>query len=275
MQLFLRVRLAVAVFTTLSLRSFFALDPLTQIEPDAAELGVFPITLSAALARAGVLPDKSVIHVVGATSVEDSVDWSSFCQKGASVVLVGPQVAPIGKFVKGAAVLPREKLGQECVTVVRGLYSRGVLRAALGDQHEAVEPDMVIVFNADVYMDYWRRTLGELLQIRKPVVVSMYCEYEGGEITKVFDADDAFAASALEAGDEYIRKRYRGDANADLDATLLTDPMPQAQILWAFERNPHAHLPPQDCLAKPYRHGVRNSFWMAFVGAFVNDNDEL
>jgi hypothetical protein len=38
-------------------------------------------------------------------------------------------------------------------------------------------------------------------------------------------------------------------------------------VLWAFERNPSAHLPPVDCLAKPYRHGVRNSFWMAFASA--------
>ena len=204
---------------------------------------------------------------MGATAVEDAVDWSPLCDDGLTLVLVGPQVEPLAKMVKGEEVVPRERPGQECVTVIRGLYSPGMVREVLGAQSAAASPDVVVSFNADVYMDYWRRTLGSLLLSRTPVVVSMYCEYEDSELSKVLAEPTAFSSSALEAGDAYVRRRYRGDA----DDFLLHTPMDatttlSARSLWAFEPNPNAHLPPVDCLAKPYRHGVRNSFWTAFVG---------
>jgi len=127
----------------------------------------------------------------------------------------------------------------------------------------------VFAFNADVYMHYWRRTLASLLSTRTPVVVTMYCEYEGGELSKVLLDDPAsyFSESALEEADAYVRNRYRGDADYSLLLTPVARPLAPTRVLWAFERNPSAHLPPVDCLAKPYRHGVRNSFWMAFASA--------
>lgn len=251
-----------------------ALDPLTQIAPDSEELAVFPATLRAALVRAGVPPRSGlVVHIVGATRVEDAVDWSALCQDGLTLVLAGPQVEPLAKMVKGEAIVPREKgPEQACVLVVRGLYSVGVVREALGESHPAATPDLAIAFNADVYMDYWRRTLAGMLQMRTPVVVTVYCEYERDELSKVLTDTSAFSVDAIEAGDAYIRKRYRGDADDFLDLTPLAAPLPAARTLWTFEPNPQAHRDPIDCLEKPYRHGVRNAFWVAFSGAAATAN---
>ena len=255
-----------SVFLACLLGLNLALTPLTEIPPESKELSVFGKTLQEALTKSGT-EGGAVVHIVGATSVEDAVDWAPLCKQGHSLVLVGPQVSPISVMVKGEAVVPRDKPGQECVTVVRGLYSRGVLREALGADHKAVEPDLAISYNADVYMDYWRRTLAELIQLNKPVVVTMYCEYEGNEVLRLFnEAEKSFSDEALEVCDSYIRKRYRGDADQFMDVTPVQRPLPSPRILWSFTANSHAHMPPQDCLAKPYRHGVRNSYWLAFVG---------
>ena len=63
-----------------------------------------------------------------------------------------------------------------------------------------------------------------------------------------------------------MHRRYRGDADDFLNVTRLRRPLPATRTLWGFEENPNAHLPPRSCLTKPYRHGVRNSYWMAFAG---------
>ena len=122
------------------------LQPLTEIKPDAQELAVFPSTLRAALKKAA--PDAplqgTVIHVVGATLVEDLADWSPLCEDGATIVLVGPQVEPMQVMLKGREIVERDRSGQHCVTVIRGLYSRGFLRQALGNGHPATDPDAVI-----------------------------------------------------------------------------------------------------------------------------------
>ena len=224
-----------------------------------------PVALQAALAKLSVTRAPS-IHVIGATKVEDMVDWSLLCQNGVSILLVGPQVEPLAKMV-GSPVVPRDMAGQGCVTVLRGLYSRALVRSVLGD-HPAAIPDIVITFNADIYMHYWRRTLAELLQWQVPVVVTFYCEYEGREVLRLLGAPaEAFSSSALAECDSYIRKRYRGDADDHVMTPLGATPA--ARMLWAFEPNPHAHLPPQSCLpneAGEYAHGVRNSYWMAFSG---------
>ena len=251
-----------------------ALTPLTEIMPDTEELSVFPATLRAAVTKAGVMSlTGSVVHIMGATSVEDAVDWSALCADGLTLVLAGPQVHPLAKMVKGQEIVQRKKPGQECVTVVRGLYSVGVVRDALGARHAAANPDVIVAFNADVYKEYWRRTLADLLLIRKPVIVTMYCEYEGAELSSVLGDPSAFSVSAMDEGDAYIRKRYRGDADDFLALTPAAAPLPTARMLWQFERNPNAHQPPVDCLAKPYRHGVRNSFWTAFVGEIAVAGD--
>ena len=143
-----------------------ALQPLTEMAADPVELGVFATTLISAFEKvagtSGSL-EGQVVHVVGATKVEDSVDWAQLCKLGATLVLVGPQVEPLAKMVKGESVIPRKKTGQGCVLVIRGLYSRGIVREGLGDNHPAVDPDLVIVYNTDLYMNYWRRTLAELV----------------------------------------------------------------------------------------------------------------
>ena len=61
---------------------------------------------------------------------------------------------------------------------VRGLYSANLVRASLGDA-AAAEPDAFLLLNADAYMPYWRRTLAGLLQSGKPIVLTLYCQYEG------------------------------------------------------------------------------------------------
>eukprot|EP01051_Picozoa_sp_SAG22_P000730 SAG22_NODE_22_length_31438_cov_47.016529_14_plen_176_part_00 len=138
-------------------------SPLTEIAPTAVELSAFADTAVGALAKlelpAAALP---VVHVLGASAVEDAVDWSLLCERGAKVHLVGPQ-----------AVVPRaaDKGGSSCVAAVEGLYSKELVK-------DLPPPDVVLLHNADVYMPYWRRTLAELLQLRVPIVLTMYCEYE-------------------------------------------------------------------------------------------------
>jgi hypothetical protein len=43
-----------------------------------------------------------------------------------------------------------------------------------------------MLHNADLYMCPWRRTLAELLQSGTPVVVTMYCEFEGAAMERLF-----------------------------------------------------------------------------------------
>ena len=249
-----------------------SLQPLTEITPDADELAVFVATVRAALKKVSA-PQKPIVHIVGASKVEDMVDWAPLCALGATLLLTGPQVEPLAKMVKGQAEVPRNRTGQQCVTVIRGLYSRGFLREALGTDHPAVQPDFVILYNADIYMNYWRRTLAELVQLRKPVIITMYCEYEGAELSNLLDAPDAaFSGEALTSCDEYIRKRYRGDADNFLTVTPVSHPLPSVRMMWHFGRNPHSP-PPVDCLAKPYRHGTRNSHWIAFTGELGGKTD--
>ena len=248
-----------------------ALTPLTEIAPDGEELRAFSTTLLNALQRARVVSVRPVIHVVGATSVEDRVDWSALCASGATVLLVGPQVEPIGKMV-GSPLVPRLRQSESCVTAIRGLYSQALLVAALGAGHPSATPDLAVALNADIYMHYWRRTLAELLLLEKPVVVTFYCEYEGRELGAVLDHPAVgFSAAALEKCDAYIRRRYRGDADAHLMA--IPQRMPRIAQLWAFEPNPSAHAAPVSCTTKPFRHGIRNSFWMGFAGQLREESE--
>ena len=86
-----------------------ALDPLTHFLPNEEELQVFPKTLLAALSKiassststhstqdtASPIANSAnrVVHIVGASDVEDAVDWSGMCQDGFTLVLVGPMVS--------------------------------------------------------------------------------------------------------------------------------------------------------------------------------------
>eukprot|EP01079_Euglenida_sp_SAG-EU17-18_P001476 gene1476-2797_t len=187
-----------------------SLTPLTEVDAEAAELAVFPQTLQVtrhtpptgrqAAAEKLRLGPGPVVHVVGATKVEDSADWSALCSSGAAVVLVGPQVEPLAKMTRGEELVRRDRPGQGCVKVVRGLYSRQVVREALGAGQRGAEPDLIITFNADLYMDYWRRTLADILLAGLPVVVTMYCEYEGGQLGPVLENTlESFTAANLKS----------------------------------------------------------------------------
>ena len=86
-----------------------ALEPLTGVVPDDEELKVFPRTLRAALSKIAPSSKSShirpkdttpntnssnlVIHIVGASDVEDAVDWENMCRDGFTLVLVGPMVS--------------------------------------------------------------------------------------------------------------------------------------------------------------------------------------
>ena len=83
-----------------------ALDPLTHFLPNEEELQVFPKTLLAALSKIASSSTSTqdtatpvansanrVVHIVGASDVEDAVDWSGMCQDGFTLVLVGPMVS--------------------------------------------------------------------------------------------------------------------------------------------------------------------------------------
>ena len=246
-----------------------SLTPLTTIEPTEAELMVFGNTFHAAIDRFD-LPDQqaSIVHVVGASAVEDTVNWRLLCDDGMRIVLVGPQVAPIGTMTASPIVPRDDRPGEECVTVVRALYSRAAMAAALGATHpELVTPDAIIVFNADVYMHYWRRTLAEIVLTRKPVAITFYCEFERKEVRRALLPIN-FGAEAIAACDAHLAKRYRGDADAFLFAPLPA--LPALKMLWEFEQNPHIAGEPTSCEADPetgeFAHGVRNAYWIAFEG---------
>lgn len=115
--------------------SGITLQPLTKIAPEAVELDAFAQTVVGAIEalRDMKLVDGThvVAHVVGASGVEAAVDWSPVCATGVTIVLVGPQAVPLTNG------------GGECVSVVRALYTRAAVGAALGNESPSVSPDVV------------------------------------------------------------------------------------------------------------------------------------
>jgi len=222
---------------------------------------------------------QPVVHIVGASSVEAAVDWGPVCNIGAILVLVGPQAvppsrrdgAPIG--VEGDSVSGSDNgYLAGCIHTVRQLYDSNTVRAGLGEQSGVGLPDVVVLHNADLYMLYWRRTLASLLRRGVPVVVTMYCEYEGHKLNRIFKW------AALELGPDMLarcdranRELWGDEADGYSDGN---DTIPLVRALWNLEANPHAHLPPRWC--DKNTHGVRNAYWMAFIGtlAEVESNKE-
>eukprot|EP01047_Picozoa_sp_COSAG01_P072627 COSAG01_NODE_11599_length_1896_cov_2.312187_2_plen_204_part_00 len=136
-----------------------ALTPMTEIKPTPIELQAFAATMGGALDKLGglgLLPiDRApVVHVLGASSVEESVDWAPICggsgagQPRAALVLVGPDVNSGGGNNSG------------CVAAaVQGLYSRVAVAAAVSDgpvlldgraSSTLAEPDVIMMHNADL-----------------------------------------------------------------------------------------------------------------------------
>ena len=245
-----------------------SLQPMTSIEPTAVELDAFATTVVGAVQklqlddwRAGASA-APVIHVLGASAVEAAVDWSPLCRAGASVVLVGPQAIAVSEGGPDT----------DCVSVVKGLYSGALVRSTLGDGSAATTPDAVVLLNADLYMPYWRRTLAELLQLRRPVVMTMYCMFEGAEMERLFRwQEDEFTEEAFASCDAMVHQSFDGHAEGHTGAggkgvAAGVGKVPPALMLWEFEENPHAHEAPRDCYSGQ-THGVRNSYWMAFTGS--------
>ena len=244
--------------------SSISLTPLTQIKATPVELSAFAATVVGLVEKLRVErelrhPTAPVVHIVGASDVEDAVNWAPVCALGATVVLVGPKI------------VPRE--ARACVTVVRGLYSRalvaGKLSRALGWAGGA-EPDVVVLLNADVYTCPWRRTLVDLLQSGIPFVVTMYCEFEGHQLDRMLRwSDIEFGEGRMRQWDEVVKHIYGTDltdAHAPSVPSVGVGAVPEARYLWEFEANPHAHSPPKDCYGGT-QHGVRNSYWLALTGA--------
>ena len=97
-----------------------------------------------------------VVHVVGAANdVEGKTIWSdaerATCD-GTTVVLVGPQLSPSSNSTRGAD-------GPCAVRRVRGMWTPAVLEGARFLSERERRPDLLILFNADLYGCPWRRTL--------------------------------------------------------------------------------------------------------------------
>ena len=252
-----------------------SLTPLTQIAPSSVELAAFVATLHAAVdativgPRSGGDERPNAVHIVGVNFVEQSIDWAPLCASGRfNFLLIGPMVDPVAKLQGSPVVQPLgAKRGHECVCVVRSLYSREAVTDALGATHPLALPDIVFVFNADIYMPVWRRSLLSMVSFSVPVVVTFYCEYEGKLLSDLLDAPQVqLSANAVASCDADIAKKYRQDAARFLQPAVGPAPT-RVEWLWRFSPNPHAHTPPRSCVTVPYQHGVRNSFWVSFRGA--------
>lgn len=205
--------------------------PLTKIQATQIELKVFPSTLLSAIQKLGqtALP-INVIHVIGASDVEASIDWSPVCQKNIHIVLIGP---------KATALTSQNIATTNCTTVVVSKYSRSIVAQELATETHLHNPSLVIGFNVDIYMPYWKDTMVDIVHSGVPVVVTLYCQYEGAKLARLL--------------------KWEYD-----DATLV----------WDLEANPFAHKKPVNCyktsVMKGLEHGVRNSFWMSFQGSTRN-----
>lgn len=259
-----------------------SLTPLTQIAPSEVELAAFVSTLHAAIdatlsgPRAADSQGRPIaVHIVGVNFVEQSIDWAPLCASGRfNLLLIGPMVDPVAKLQGSPVVQPLgARRSHECVCIVRSLYSREAVADALGDTHPLALPDIIFVFNADIYMPVWRRSLVAMVAANVPILVTFYCEYEGKLLSDLLDAPQVqLSADAVAACDADIAKKYRQDAALFLQPAIGPAPA-RIEWLWRFSPNPHAHLPPRSCVTVPYQHGVRNSFWVAFRGATFSDAD--
>ena len=227
--------------------------PLTTIAPTPIERSAFRATVEGGLQR--LQTPVKVVHLIGASDVEASVDWLPLCQKyGVTFLLVGPKL--IESTVNNKA--------DHCVHYLTNLYTKEALADSQLDS-SLLTPDLLVGLNVDIYMIYWRRTLGEMLQTGKPIIVTVYCGYEGHKLVRLMKwKEQSFSPQALLQCDGFNKRTPSG---ADRAAVLDT---PEIVTLWEFEPNPHAHAKPKNCYGKAIMegkdHGVRNSFWIGFQG---------
>lgn len=173
----------------------------------------------------GVLENSApVIHIVGASEVEQEIEWASLCDLGAAVVLVGPTVVPHRstkpKLNESHSYSDSKRKGENCVSAIKGLYSHAAVRRARIQgqlaRHE-VKPDVFILHNADLYMCTWRRTLAELLQNGAPVILTMYCEFEGASMQRLFKwPEREFSAEALNSCDSMVQRAFGSSTSVSM-----------------------------------------------------------
>jgi hypothetical protein len=228
--------------------------PLTTIDATQTELDAFIATVEGGLLKINA-NKQIVVHLVGASEVEASIDWSPLCEKyNIEFLLVGPKLPNVTS----------KKRESQCTHYHKSLYSRRSLAESNLNKNLLI-PDLVIGFNVDIYMIYWRRTLGELIQLRKPIIVTVYCAYEGHKLVRLMKwRDQEFSPAALSQCDTFNKvKIISNDLRSDAD-------IPEIITLWDFTENPHAHAKPKNCYNKKimegFDYGVRNSFWIGFQG---------
>ena len=242
--------------------------PLTDISATPEELAAFVQTVEGTIAKLK-LKTKSVVHILGASDVEANVKWQDLCVKfGISFVLVGPKLQ-VGEHTS-------------CTTYIPTLYNQKFLQQGLQQSPHLISPDLVLGFNLDIYMIYWRRTLAELLQLRKPVVVTMYCSYEGHKLVRLMKwSEREFTLQTFEACDRHNNRNNNNNSALAINmhsSKIEPTAIPEIVTLWEFEPNPHAHAPPKNCysdaIMEGREHGVRNSFWIGFKGADEDEDED-
>ena len=225
--------------------------PLTQIKASPVELDAFSHTLIGALRRHSLAKAETLVHIVGASEVEVQVDWTTVCKMGVRMLLVGPRV-DLDKLQNGAP---------PCLAAVRDYYSLKTAQNSATAKEEFLQtPDILIGFNLDIYMPYWRRTVADMLQQRVPVVITMYCEYEGYKFDRFLKWPEIeFTPTALGASPSSQEILQVGEGF-----------VPSVEYLWKFAANPHAHAEPISCYSdavmKGEKHGTRNSYWVSIRG---------
>ena len=180
--------------------------------------------LTVALQRHNLLQQQqTVVHLLGATdAAEGLVDWvqqaaPEACD-GTTLVLVGPQLTVRG--LDGDDENAAERGGGCALRRVRGLYSDAVLRAGLKSMPRLWRPDLVVLFNADLYACPWRRTLLHLLMPKTvtakdvggsppPVVLTTEFQGEAEAVARlVFETTVADLLSSLPDCDALVRELY-------------------------------------------------------------------
>ena len=242
--------------------------------------------LTTALRRHNLLLRKrTVVHLLGATDdAEGSLDWvrqaaPEACD-GTVLVLVGPQLSvhsgndddedmATGGISEGGCAKRR----------VRGLYSDAVLRTGLEKNPRLRRPDLILIFNADLYSCPWRRTLIHLVMpvpsadgvggSSPPVVLTTTFQGEAEAVARLlFETTAVDLLSSVTECDALVHELYPAAATAAVPAlhvgdggALVSGPI----SYWASEPVPSE--------AGEQTHG--NWQWMSFGPGSRENADDL
>ena len=99
-----------------------------------------------------------------------------------------------------------------------------------------VKPDSAITFNAETYKNYSLRTLTELLQMCKPIIVIIHDKWEGHGRIRPFDKPNSLRLASL--GTTTIsRGGMPWGTLTTVCPSLGVDQLPLAHILWLVEHD--------------------------------------